>query len=126
MIDSSILLLLDTDSVLNPYSIQILIYVVAVVRLHQLILTPGLKYVINGIREILRPNQKREKLIERTHKAQSSRFSFMFIVSITRSSEKRKRCKIMTEVLVDTSKSSESKEADLMLHAVYILGLTVQ
>ena len=29
----------------------------------------------------------------------------------------------MTEVLVDTSKSSESKEADLLLHAVYILGL---
>ena len=46
----------------------------------------------------------------------------MFIVSITRSSEKRKS-KIMTEVLVDTSKSSESKEADLLLHAVYILGL---
>ena len=29
----------------------------------------------------------------------------------------------MTEVLVDTSKSSESKVADLLLHAVYILGL---
>ena len=48
----------------------------------------------------------------------------MFIVSIKKTrSEKRKRCKIMTEVLVDTSKSSESKEADLLLHAVYILGL---
>jgi len=64
-----------------------------------------LKYVINGSREIERSFYDPIKKENNWKNKENSR-GFIFVLCRSPKSEKRKKCKIISEVLVDTNESS--------------------